>query len=257
MPTIHTQKEPPRGCGYWQPGGKYLVSASNVSMQPCGRLPIILEKCPTCSGGIKPSRGWTSIEPGPLLENAPCSFREPPALRTKMQLCLTCPMGEHSGPIMGTGPMKNPKGPMWIGKHGLLYIGEKFYPTPQDWTRESHEMGASRRLSAVPKDLVIGKSWVMVAHRKVSSYPCDSCEGSGLEPFGKGPDGTLKADTELKCETCKGEGKRWRAGIFHAFKPIALEYIVKGDEDDDKLFDLEKRGFRLVKVIEKKKENAA
>ena len=31
--------------------------------------------------------------------------------------------------------------------------------TPEDWTKEAEEMGVSRRLSQIPKDLVVGETW--------------------------------------------------------------------------------------------------
>jgi hypothetical protein len=44
------------------------------------------------------------------------------------------------------------------------------------------------------------------------------------------------------------EPKLYTPGIFHMFKPSAVEYVVKGDESDEKLADLEKRGITPVKV---------
>lgn len=242
MPQVHDSLELPRGCGYRQKGGKYLISAPGVPTQPCGRLPIILDVCPTCSEGVKPSRGWTTIEPRPFLEHHPCSFEQDP----DPEYCPTCPMRSKAA-------FAHSPGPLWEGRHGLLWIGEKFYPTPEDWTRESHERGASRRLSAVPKDLVIGETYVMVAHRKVQSRPCPRCLGCGFAHPGKCSECPPLGE---KCPLCSGEGLEWAAGIFHVFKPTALEYIVKGDETDNELLDLTKRGFRLVNVIEATKEES-
>jgi len=102
---------------------------------------------------------------------------------------------------------------------GLLWIGEKFYDTPQDFTKEANNMGVSRRLSAVPNDFIVGETWVMVAHRKA----VQSINDGGEIDFSP--------------------------GIFHAFRPTAIEYVVKPDDDEEKLKAMEKRGFTLVRVI--------
>ena len=41
----------------------------------------------------------------------------------------------------------------------------------------------------------------------------------------------------------------YHAAAFTAFRPVAVEYIVKGDETEEELDALEKRGLSLVKVI--------
>ena len=50
------------------------------------------------------------------------------------------------------------------------------------------------------------------------------------------------------CRTCQAAGQVPRAAIFHAFRPTAVEYIVKGSESPAELDRLEKRGLTLVKV---------
>ena len=58
--NIETRYDKRRGCGFRQPGGTYLISQGVA--RSCGLLPVPLDKCPTCGGGIKPSRGWTWID---------------------------------------------------------------------------------------------------------------------------------------------------------------------------------------------------
>ena len=53
-----------------------------------------------------------------------------------------------------------------MGRVGLIWVGEKFYPTPQDFCAEAEKMGISRRIPAVPNDFVLGETWVWLAHRK-------------------------------------------------------------------------------------------
>lgn len=130
-----------------------------------------------------------------------------------------------------------------IKRAGLLWIGEKFYPTPADWIRESREQGISRRIHAVPNDFEVGKTWVCVAHIKAIKKPCDH----GIEPH---PDQTV-AETltaQANCDLCDKDGFVYTPGIFQMFQPQAIEYVVKGDETDDELEKLAKRGFTLVKI---------
>lgn len=201
---IETRFDQKRGCGWRSPGGTYLV-AQGVSA-PCGMLPIPLTKCPTCSCGIKPSRGWTWLDIKALAAGKACSS---PASE-----CGYCPLSLAK---MGD-------------RQGLLWIGGSFYKRPEDWTNEAVKQGISRRLSAVPRDFELGKTWVLVAHREALTAPCPDCA------FGP-------------CETCGDTRTVPQAAIFHAFKPTAIEYVVKGDETEEELERLIKRGITPVKVV--------
>lgn len=97
------------------------------------------------------------------------------------------------------------------GRQGLIWVGGQFYKRPEDCAREAMQQGVSRRLSQLPKDFKLGETWVFVAHREAISESC--------------PD--------------------W---VFHAFKPSAVEYVVKGTETDEELERLEKRGLTPVRV---------
>jgi hypothetical protein len=105
------------------------------------------------------------------------------------------------------------------GRVGLLWCGEKWYAAPQDWTREAREQGVSRRISTVPNDFVVGETWVLMAHPKAVMGTNDAGEIA------------------------------YRPGIFHAFKPSAIEYVVKGDESEEELERKEKRGITLVRIV--------
>lgn len=103
---------------------------------------------------------------------------------------------------------------------GLLWIGEKFYATPGDFAREADLMGVSRRIQSVPRGFEIGKTWVLLAHIR----------------------GIVNATF--------GETATTTPAIFRAFKPSAIEYVVTGDETEEKLEQLAARGFTLVRDIE-------
>ena len=106
---IHTSYEHRRGCGYRQPGGLYLVAGAMAKV--CGKLPIPLTVCPCCSVGIKPSRGWTWIS-HELVNVNPCTDPE----------CRKCePFYNFPDPDI---------------RMGMIWIGEKFYKTPADFSRE-------------------------------------------------------------------------------------------------------------------------
>lgn len=100
------------------------------------------------------------------------------------------------------------------GKAGLLWIGKASYKTPQDWLREAVQMGISRRIAAVPRAFVLGHTWVLMAHRKAL------VTGNEAQP-----------------------------GIIAYFRPSRIEYVVKGDESEDELERLAKRGITLVEIV--------
>jgi hypothetical protein len=116
--------------------------------------------------------------------------------------CASCPLN----------PKREPE------RMGLLWIGEAFYKTPEDWTREAVQQGVSRRIAAVPKEFVLGRTWVLMAHRKAIQ---------GLDERGD---------------------IVYNAGIIHAFQPTAVEYVVKGDESEEELERMEKRGITPVRI---------
>lgn len=203
MATIHDRKERARGCGFRKPGGIYLVAPELG--HPCGKLPLALTRCPCCDAGIKPSRGWTWIDSGPLFSRQVCTFRcgedHPTAAALGVLLRGGCALGQ----------------PDAVGRAGLLWVGEQFYPSPRAFCAEADDMGISRRISKVPRGFELGKTWVMLAHRL--TIPVQEDGEPGFLP-----------------------------GIFRAFLPQRIEYVVKGTETELELERLEKRGFTLVRV---------
>lgn len=185
MPIITTKVESKRGCGYRQPGGLYLISDGISST--CGKLPVELCVCPTCGNGITHFRGfkWVTYK---IIEEAPCDVPK----------CKGC------FPFNGL-----------VQEFGLMWVGEKFYPTPYDFIKEATSQGISKRIKSIPNKFKINMDWILLAHMKA-------------------------------VEQENGEAK---PGIFRAFKPTRVEYIVKGDETEEELNNKEKRGITLVKVV--------
>lgn len=111
---------------------------------------------------------------------------------------------------------------------GLLWVGEKFYATPGDFIREATTQGISRRIAQVPKEFKVGETWICFAHRKcIPQYHPDTIIGA------------IEFEKPVS----------YAPGIFYAFIPTALEYVVAGNETDEELQRMEDRGFTLVKVI--------
>jgi hypothetical protein len=106
-----------------------------------------------------------------------------------------------------------------MGKVGLLWVGEKFYATPADFVAEANRMGVSRRIPAVPKGFKVGETFVWLAHR--GAVPAVDLDGK-WEPT---------------------------PGVFQVFRPIRVEVVVTGDEPDEEIEGLLKRGLSPVKVV--------
>src|SRR5437879_4411603 len=134
--------EPKRRCGFRKIGGLYLVSDRGAL--PCDRLPIALERCPTCGHGIKQTRGWTWIDVAALVEGVhPACVDDFPC-----PLCLAPP-----------------------DRAGLLWIGEQFYKTPFQFQTEADRLGVCRRITAIPRGFKIGETWICLAHPKAIEIP--------------------------------------------------------------------------------------
>lgn len=187
---IQVRHDSERGCGWRKGGGLYLVS-ENQSVS-CGRFPIPLTFCPTCKQGIHPARGWTWIDADVIVKSKKCENNIP------LETSCECPLADEYE----------------LGMCGLIWIGEKFYKSPSDFSSEAVRLGISRRITSVPRKFEIGKTRVFLAHQKCIPNP----------------DGTF----------C--------AGIFYSFVPTAIEYVVRGDETQEEIDSLEKRGITPVKI---------
>lgn len=241
---VRISNESARGCGFRKKGGIYLVS--DGSMAPCGRLPIPLTVCPCCNNGIKPARAWTWVDPRPLMKSKECpngtgGIKLEIGKKLDFDAIGADPVGDlqwrHLQQLHAECPLANANLPE---RAGLLWIGEKFYPRPEDYMREAGTMGISRRIPAVPRGFKLGDA-VMLAHRfctKVAREP-----GSALGP------GEF-ADPE-------GELFKFVGGIFTMFRPSKVEYILKGDETDEAILALRERGLSPVIVQNPVGEGAA
>jgi hypothetical protein len=200
--------EPRRGCGYRKVGGTYLVSGPGGA--PCDRLPFPLTVCPVCSCGIKQNRGWTWVNPKALFGGTHAECKDPQYGNLRCPICR----GE-------------------VERAGLLWIGGQFYKTPEAFEREAYSLGASRRIKAVPRDFVVGETWVLLAHPKAIE---------------KRPEPAIVDDKPVPTE--------YQAGIFYAWRPTRIEKILlESQRGSEEVADLEKRGITPVFVPDGDKDH--
>ena len=145
--------EPRRGCGYRKEGGMYLMAGG--FMAQCGKLPLRLDVCPCCGGGIKPARAWTWVDAEKLFAGAEC-----------IHTICDCPLDECQ-------IMRHPR-------MGLVWVGSRHYTNPAVFLEEATRLGVSRRIPAVPKGFVIGETRVLFAHRETWFGPSTDDRKPGI-----------------------------------------------------------------------------
>jgi len=198
--------EKARGCGYRKVGGLYLMTEGEGFS--CERMPIPIEPCECCGlVPVKRARGWQWITWEWLDKVAkPCTCE---GITKHFAVCALC-----NGQLIGE-------------QLGVIWIGPKFYETPQDWFDEAKEMGISRRISSIPRGFKIGETWVAAAHAKAIEY-VEEVEGD-LESL----------------ET------KFKPGIVQLFRPSKIELIVTPSmKKEDWVKKAVKKGVTLVEVPE-------
>lgn len=127
------------------------------------------------------------------------------------------------------------KHPKAVGKAGLLWIGEKFYKTPDEFMCEGREMGFSRRVHAIPRNFKVGETWVMLAHPK--GIDCVDCD---IE--------------NPSCLTCHSTGKL--PAIFTLWRPTRIEKIyVESQRDSEEVKKAVEQGITPVFVPDDDKDH--
>jgi hypothetical protein len=179
-----------RGCGYRKVGGIYL--AGEEVGEYCHALPLPTTVCPACKGGIKQTRGLTWIDPV-IFFGKHCELIE----------MRDSPTNQNPEPISHCDNCPACNSRLFKGAEvGLVWIGEKYYPSPAHFLKEGAEQGFSRRIPAIPKGFKIGESWVALGHPKaIQSEPPE------YDPP--------------------------QAGIFKVWKPQRIEIIVTQTQSED------------------------
>jgi hypothetical protein len=182
---------------------------------------------------VEGPRGCGHRQPGGLYLMAGAPAEPCPLLPLELTVCPVC--GGGLKPARGwtwvdaDALLDLPRGPHGRPRHaaacpfsgrlgaaGLIWVGAGFYGKPHDFLEEAGRLGISRRISHLPKGLEIGKTWVLLAHRNALGPP---------EPQGED-----------------------RPGVFSAFRPTRIEYVVRGDESEEQLEALVARGIQPVRV---------
>jgi hypothetical protein len=233
--------EAKRGCGYRKVGGLYLVGGGLSA--PCDRMPYPLDRCRTCGGGIKFTRGHTWLQPDFFPMHEHCHDPGP------------CPVCGY------VGADKDGWVPDDFGPHILLWIGRGHY-SPDAFLKESRELGVSRRIAALPKGFAPGETWVLLAHLDaVPPREPRACERCGLAHSGTAPEEGMFNGGRITNVVVNGKPiankepcEKFRApkptpGIFCAFVPRAVELILKESDATPERREKEaKRGVTVVAV---------
>lgn len=105
-----------------------------------------------------------------------------------------------------------------VKRFGLMWVGKEHYPSSVSFEAETERMGISKKIGLVPKDLTVGVDWVLLAH--------------------------------LNCQFIDEAGNiEFAPGIFSAFCPQRIEYVVKPTDPPSELQAMADRGITLVRVI--------
>lgn len=190
--------EAKRGCGYRKVNALYLCGSGITAK--CDRLPFPIEYCPTCGSGIKFTQGFTWLDwekYAGIHEDCKC----PNPL-----LCFICVPSGHPQP------------------YGLLWVGEAYY-SPKHFIKEALEMGVSKRIPFIPKELKLGETVVLLAHKKAIS-------------------GVIISDQPGESHLTED-----KPGIFYAFTVTAIEMpIYESDLTEEKRKELNKRNITPVTI---------
>jgi hypothetical protein len=238
MAKIQVRNDRKRGCGWRKPGGTYLVCDAPGSI--CGKLPLPLEYCPTCGGGIKQARTTLQLlrNPKPFLEQKVCDLENELLVnyigQGKRRLSLPIPKCQTCA-LSGETP-----GQVWV-----LFVGEKFYRGPTEFLKESALMGVSRRITALPKNFKIGEDWVWLVHRKALEIRLPDDESKELTEYQK----RLKDQIEQELASdIPPSNVLYIPGVFSVMRPTACEYVVKGTEEESEIEEKIAKGITPVKV---------
>ena len=225
--------EAKRGCGYRKVGGLYMVGGGLSA--PCDRMPYRLDRCKTCGGGIKFSRGHTWLQPDFFTEHNH----------------VGTPGVDHFVGCHDESPCPVCRNRNDFGPHLLLWIGRAHY-TPEAYLEESRTLGVSRRIPAIPKGLVLGETWVLLAH--LDAVPPEKpgiCVRCGAPEVEHVPGSATAAHCSEGYEAPKPT-----PGIFCAFVPRAVELLLKeSDATPDRREKEAKRGVTIVAVPDDDKDH--
>lgn len=193
-----------RGCGY-RIVGKIYICGEGLSTV-CDNLPYSLEPCGCCGYEPQFTRGFSWLKKSFIKPHPGIVWRE----GNQHVVYCDCPK---------TCPICMP-GNNYLEQYGLMWVGAKYY-TPEEFISESNKMGVSKAINKIPKDLILGKTWVVLAHKKVPKIREDFMSGE--------PD--------------------YIPAIFYAFIPKAYEMLIwEKDATPERIAELEAQGITSILV---------
>jgi hypothetical protein len=213
-----------RGCGYRKPNGLYLISLGKPVS--CDRLPVPIAACPCC--GFVPhqvrsfawvSGRWLGDHRGPriMLSGALGGGRG----KSRGARCKDA-VAHRVDHTRGYDPICEVSDEPRL----LSWVGRKFY-TPESFADEAGQLGVSKRVPDIPDGLVLGRTWVLMAHP-------DAC----ADPLSWGLH-WLFEDGEVSTAP----------GVFQAFVVERIEIVLHESEATQVRIDKEaKRGVDVVIV---------
>ena len=143
--------EAERLCGFRMVGKIYIVG-SGISVV-CDNLPYPLKPCDCCGFAPQFIRGFSWLKKEYIKEHNRVVSAEDGTMELIECDCIaTCPICH---------PNSNS-----LEHYGLMWVGEKYY-TPENFVHEAEEMGVSKAINKIPKDVILGKTWILLAHPKV------------------------------------------------------------------------------------------
>ncbi len=193
-----SSSEPKRGCGFRQVGKLYLIGEGIAHV--CPSLPLPLDPCGICGYSPTQYRDFTWV---------PKAYFK--ALKKDH------PTGKACHPSC---PICYPEGSNTHEKYGLMWVGRKHY-TPEEFIAEDKTMGICKAIKQKPKGLVLGESWVLLAHPQAVTFE-DMAEPGEISS---------------------------KPGLFYAFKPTRIEVLVyRHLATPERLANLEAKGITPIVI---------
>ena len=210
--------EPRRGCGYREVGKLYLVGPDSGYV--CPSLPLLFKPCKCCGYYPPQYRDYQWLNKSYIRE-----IREPTG-QACHPICPVC--------YPGTNPQN---------RYGLMWVGRKFY-TPQEFLDEIIGQEVSKAIKQIPKGLVLGETWVLLAHPE--AY-VDSSDDGYVQAHG---------DWLVECSRLKMDEEKppepqapTYPGVISAFTPQRIEMLIyQSDASPDYIMELEEKGITVIVV---------
>lgn len=212
MAEEKTSSEPKRGCGFRQEGKLYLMGEGIA--HTCPSLPLPFNECECC-------------------KYTPSFYRDFQWIRKAYIKHIRKP----------TGQACDPECPVCYGvndqdEYGLMWVGRKYY-TPEEFIAEDKTMGICKAIKQIPKGLVLGETWILIAHPRAIIDSSNPEYKKAYEYWvTRGID---KGEKEPQPPSYPG--------VFYAFRPIGVEMLIyQSQATPERLAGLEAKGITPIVV---------